>query len=108
MTYTPKERAINRQKIKKYGTLACIDKAIEEASELTEALIALKREMTHGCGLTDIVGAVSEAAMEYSDVVISSGDTMELIFSDLWIASAESKRKYVYESRLPNLLSDEL
>ncbi len=106
MNYTPYERKITRAKIEKYGTIACIEKAIEESTELTDALIDLRNAIKSQRNTAVTVACIMEAAMEYADVVISVDDTMQLLFSDIWSAAAEGKRDLVYRERLPKLLKN--
>jgi len=107
MNYTPYERKITRAKIEKYGTIACIEKAIEESTELTDALIELRNTIKSKRSIAVTVACIMEAAMEYADVAISVDDTMQLLFSDIWSAAVEGKRDLVYKERLPKLLNDD-
>jgi len=107
MKYTPYERKITLAKIEKYGTIACIDKAIEESTELTDALIELRHAIKSRRSTAVTVACIMEAAMEYADVVISVDDTMQLLFSDIWSVAVEGKRDLVYRERLPKLLNDD-
>lgn len=100
------ERRIISDKIKYLGDIACIDKAIEESKEQTEALEMLRKMLDFGTPLL-INRAIKHVGEEHADTNVTIYETLFRIWPEMRQAY-QKKRHKAFTEQIPQALAQEI